>query len=378
MPMLPLTIAAMLAALVAATCGEAFAEDAAASVPPAPERASLTVTTDAVIRESVATTVSGTGLVEPWQEASVGASVGGLALTEVRVEEGQSVAAGDVIARLDASLLDAELAQSQAALRSAEASYAAAVSANERGQRLGRSGSLAAETIEQRETAVQTSAAAVEQARASVKTLEVQIDRTIVRAPFAGIVSSRPAVLGTIVAAGTEIVRLQRDGRLQAAVKLPEQYLSGISVGDAAEISGPNGATIAAKVAGIAEIVDPTTHLGLVRIDLPKDAGLRAGMFVRAGVSAKGDEATTVASSALTFREGRPAVFVVGDDLAVTLTPVSVGTRGPDRVAVEGALSPGERVVTSGAGFLNDGATVRIVSKSAGSEAGASERETVR
>lgn len=346
--------------------GAALAQEAAqAAVPPASERVSLTVTTDAVRRESVAAKISGTGLVEPWQEVVVAASTGGLALTEINALEGQRIEAGAIVARLDSSLLQAELAQSEAQQRSAEASYAAALSANERGQRLGRSGSLAAETIEERATAVETTRAAVEQAKAAVRTLEVQLDRTVIRAPFAGVVSSKPATLGTIVQAGAEILRLQRDGRLEAAIKLPEQYLAGIEAGDTADVTGPDGTVHSARIASIAETVDPATHLGTVRIKLPAQARLKAGMFVRAAVSAGGAETMTVASAALTFREGRPAVFVVGADNQVFLKPVEIGTRGADRVAVTGALEEGQRVVTSGAGFLNDGASVRVVSQAA-------------
>ncbi|KQT52783.1 MULTISPECIES: efflux RND transporter periplasmic adaptor subunit [unclassified Aureimonas] len=361
----PLLCLLTLATFASAASATRAQDAASAAVPPTQERVSLTVTTDAVRRESVAAKVSGTGLVEAWQEVAVGAPTGGLALVEILAEEGDRVEAGAVVARLDASLIEAELAQSQAQQRSAEASFSAAVSANERGQRLGKSGSLAAETIEERQTAVETTRAAVEQAKAAVRTLEVQLDRTVIRAPFAGRVSSKPATLGTIVQAGAEILRLQREGRLEAAIRLPEQYLAHIAVGDAADVTGPDGAVLQARIASIAETVDSASHLGTVRIGLPGDTKLKAGMFVRAGVSAGGEQTMTVASGALTFREGRPAVFVVGANNQVFLKPVEVGTRGGDRVAVSGALSEGERVVTSGAGFLNDGAVVRVVSQAA-------------
>lgn len=354
-PMILLALSLVLGAALPAAAQEAASAAAA----------SLTVTVDAVRSESVATEISATGLVVAAEEATVSATAGGLALTEVMVHEGDTVTAGQIVAQLDNALIKAQIAEQQAAIASAEASFATAVSANERGQRLAKTGALSAETAEERQTTVKTTEAALAQARAALGTLQVQLDRTIVRAPFAGIVSAKPATLGITVQTGTEIMRVQRDGALRAAIDVPEQYLAALSAGDTAAVTGPSGETIDGAIALIGETVDTATHMGRVEIDLPAGSNLKAGMFVRAKISAGGAPAMTVAESALTWRDGKTAVFVVAADNAVALKPVDTGTRQDGRVAVVGGLAEGDRVVTAGAGFLNDGNTVRVVTEQA-------------
>ncbi|WP_188851077.1 efflux RND transporter periplasmic adaptor subunit [Aureimonas glaciei] len=356
-PMILLALSLAVSAIV-----PAGAQDAVA-----PAAASLTVTTDAVRSETVATRISATGLVIAAEEATVSATAGGLVLTEVLAHEGDQVAAGEILARLDGALIEAQIAEQEAAIASAEASFATAVSANERGQRLAKTGALSAETAEERQTTVKTTEAALAQARAALGTLQVQLDRTIVRAPFAGIVSAKPATLGITVQTGTEIMRVQRDGALRAAIDVPEQYLAALSTGDGAAVTGPSGKTIDGTIALIGETVDSATHMGRVEIGLPPQSNLKAGMFVRATISAGGSPAMTVAESALTWRDGKTAVFVVAADNAVALKPVDAGTRQDGRVAVTGDLAEGDRVVTAGAGFLNDGNTVRVVTEQAAS-----------
>jgi RND family efflux transporter MFP subunit len=356
----PMIILAL--SLVVSPIVPAVAQDAAA-----PAAASLTVTTDAVRSETIATQISATGLVIAAEEATVSATASGLALTEVLVHEGDQVAAGEILARLDSALIKAQIAEQEAAIASAEASFATAVSANERGQRLAKTGALSAETAEERLTAVKTTEATLAQARAALGTLQVQLDRTVVRAPFAGIVSAKPATLGITVQTGTEITRVQRDGALRAAIDVPEQYLVSLSAGDRATVAGPSGTAIEGTIALIGETVDSATHMGRVEIGLPQGSDLKAGMFVRATISAGGSPAMTVAESALTWRDGKTAVFVVASDNAVALKPVDAGTRQDGRVAVTGDLAEGDRVVTAGAGFLNDGNTVRVVTEQAAS-----------
>lgn len=272
---------------------------ASAEAAPQGSLPSLTVTTDPVRLETVPEVISGTGLVTAWQEATIGASAGGLVLTEIGVGEGDRVEKAQVLARLDGALLRAQIAEEQAAIASAQATYEIAVSSSERGRRLARTGDLSSQLIEERETTVKTAAAALGQATAALKTLEVQLDRTVIRAPFAGIVSAKPATVGSIVQASTEILRIQRDGALRVSLDLPEQYLPKIAVGDACKVTGSGGSEIPGKVALIGETVDPRTHLGTVEIELPAGSKLKAGMFVRAAIASGGADAMTVAESAL-------------------------------------------------------------------------------
>lgn len=344
--------------------------EAVASTPAvtASQPASLTVTTDTVRSDTLGQTIVGNGVVMAHREVIVGSEASGLRLTDVLVKQGDRVEEGQVIARLDDSLLNAQLAEQDAAIDSAEATLANAVSTSERSQRLVKSGTVSRETAEQNATTVATARAAVAQAEAARKTLDVQLQRTEIRAPFAGIVSARPAVPGIIVQASTEIARIQENGALEARVDLPEHAVSALQPGTDAVVTAPDGRQIAAKLGSIDEVVDADTHLALAVIPLPQEASLKAGMFVTAKISTGGTESLTVADRALTWQEGKTAVFRVGADDTVAAVPVAVGARSEGRVAVAGDLAAGDRVVTSGAGFLQDGNTVRLVTEQASTD----------
>jgi len=123
---------------------------------------------------------------------------------------------------------------------------------------------------------------------------------------------------------------------------------------------------VTGTVRAVAPTVDPQTRNGIVYVDLPPAAGkaLSAGMFTRGEFDLGQRPALTLPQSAVLLREGFAYVFRIdpgGNDLAkVTLTKVGTGRRLEQRIEVIG-LDPGDTVVASGAGFLADGDTVRIV-----------------
>ncbi|RWA84509.1 efflux RND transporter periplasmic adaptor subunit [Mesorhizobium sp.] len=324
------------------------------------QAAALTVSVETVVSRQIASSVGATGTVAAWQEATIGAEESGLRLTDVLVKEGDHVKAGDVVARLDGALLKAQLAEEKAAVAQAQATLDSALSAARRADKLLASNAVSAETAEDKATAVRTGKAGVEQAEAAAERLQAQLDRTTIRAPFDGIVSSKPAVAGSIVQAGTELMKIVRDGRLEVGVLVPEKDLASISAGQPANIVDASGRAFSGSVSQIAETVNSTTRLGTVYVAVGDGSGLKPGMFARVTVETAASRQLTVAETALVWHAGKPAVFVVGDDGKVTERPVVTGTRQNGRVAIESGLSEGDRVVVAGAGFLNDGNLVRV------------------
>ncbi|MCP9231416.1 efflux RND transporter periplasmic adaptor subunit [Mesorhizobium sp. LMG 17147] len=322
--------------------------------------ATLTVSVEKVVPQTVTSSVSATGTVAAWQEATIGAEESGLRLTEVLVAEGDHVKAGDVVARLDDSLLKAQLAEEKAAVAQAQATLDSALSAAARANKLLASNAVSAETAEEKATAVKTGKASVDQAQAAAERLQAQLDRTTIRAPFDGIVSSKPAVKGSIVQAGTELMKIVRDGRLEVGALVPEKDLAAISAGQPANIVDAAGRAFSGSVSQIAETVNSTTRLATVYVAIGEGSGLKPGMFARVTIETTASRQLTVAETALVWHAGKPAVFVVGDDGKVTERPVVTGTRQNGRVAIESGLSEGDRVVVAGAGFLNDGNLVRV------------------
>ncbi|TIV13250.1 MAG: efflux RND transporter periplasmic adaptor subunit [Mesorhizobium sp.] len=356
-----LLLLALLVALAAVAALKAYgrATPELATQTPAPA-ATLTVSVEKVVAQTVTSSVSATGTVAAWQEATIGAEESGLRLTEVLMAEGDHVKAGDVVARLDDSLLKAQLAEQKAAVAQAQATLDSALSAAARADRLLASNAVSAETAEDKATAVKTGKASVDQAEAAAQRLQAQLDRTTIRAPFDGIVSSKPAVAGSIVQAGTELMKIVRDGRLEVGVLVPEKDLAAISAGQPANIVDASGRAFSGNISSIAETVNSTTRLATVYVTVGEGSGLKPGMFARVTIETASSRQLTIAETALVWHDGKPAVFVVDDQGKVGAHPVATGTRQNGRVAIESGLSESDRVVVAGAGFLNDGNLVRV------------------
>lgn len=367
-----LVLAAVLIVLVAMAAlnayGRSTVEPTAQAV--AAPRASLTVAVEKVRSEAIASSISATGTVAAWQEATVGAETSSLKLTEVLVSEGDHVRAGDVVARLDASVLKAQLAEQKAAVDQAQATLDTAISAAGRADRLLASKAISAETAEDKATAVKTGRASVEQARAAADRLQAELDQATIRAPFDGIVSSRPAVAGSIVQAGTELMKIIRDGRLEVGVLVPEKDLPLVKVGQAASVVDASGRTFAGSVSSIAETVSSTTRLATVYVALGEGSGLKPGMFARVSIAGATSQRLDVAEAALVWQDGKPRVFVVDAAGKATARTVTTGAHRNGRVAIESGLSEGDSVVVAGAGFLSDGNLVRIADGQAATDAG--------
>jgi len=322
--------------------------------------ATLTVAVEKVRSETMTSSVSATGTVSAWQEATIGAEESGLRLIDVLVKEGDRVKAGDVVARLDDLLLKAQLAEQKAAVVQAQATLDSALSAAARADKLLASNAISTETAEEKTTAVKTGRAAVEQAEAAADRLQAQLDRTIIRAPFDGTVSCKPTVAGSIVQAGTELMKIIRDGRLEVGVLVPEKDIAAISVGKSARIADAAGRSFSGSVSSIAETVNSTTRLATVYVGIGEGSGLKPGMFARVSIETGSARQLSVAETALVWHDGKPAVFVIDGTGKAGARPVVTGPRQDGRVAVESGLSEGDSVVVAGAGFLSDGNLVRV------------------
>ncbi|TPO21508.1 efflux RND transporter periplasmic adaptor subunit [Mesorhizobium sp. CU2] len=360
----------LLALLVVAAVVVALNAYGRATPEPAPaatrvRAATLTVAVEKVVPQTVTASISATGTVAAWQEATIGAEENGLRLTEVLVQEGDHVKLGDVVARLEDTLLKAQLAEQKAAVAQAQATLESAQSAAARAQKLLASNAISTETAEDKTTAVKTGRAALDQAEAAADMLQAQLDRTTIHAPFDGIVSTRPAVAGSIVQAGTELMKIVRDGRLEVGVLIPEKDLAAISVGQQATITDAAGRDFSGSVSSIAETVNSTTRLATVYVSVGEGSGLKPGMFARVSIATASSSLLSVAEAALVWHDGKPAVFVVDGAGKANARPVVTGTRQDGRVAIQSGLSEGDSVVVAGAGFLSDGNLVRVVAAEA-------------
>ena len=327
--------------------------------------AAMTVIAASVEKSEVTRSITATGNVVAWREISISSEVGGLAVTEIAVDEGDVVVKGQVLARLSHDLTTAGISKQRAAVDELQASLAIARSDAARAHSVS-SGMISAQTIEQRETLVKTTEAKLEAAQAQLDEAGARHRQTIIVAPAAGTIASRSVAIGQVVQVGVEMFRLIQDNRVEVDTRVLESDLLSAGAGQPATIFGPTGKSEQGTVRIVSPIVDAKTRLGTVRIALSGDTRLRPGMFARVEFAVESKLALTVPLKALVWRDARAHVFKVGRDNLVSLTEVGIGSGVADNVEVVRGLDVDDRIVTQGAGLLNDGDAVNVKTASVG------------
>jgi len=270
--------------------------------------------------------------------------------------EGDAVAAGAVVARIEDRALRAALAAAEADRDAAEADRA-------------RSATLLLHGAASPREAEQATARAAA-ARAAAAAARDALGYAELRAPFAGRVAAQPANVGDVVMPGTPLLEIDGEGGLEVVATVDEDGVAGLSPGAhvAVDVDGQTS-PIEGAVRAVAPSGDAVTHRTQVRVDLPATTGVRSGMFARlrlapapaAGGAAKGaaveGERLVVPESALLRRGGLAGVFVVSEGRA-RLRWIAVGEPEDGTVEVRAGLRDGERVVTDPAGLV-DGVAVK-------------------
>ena len=354
----PRLLALALAALVAINAG---ADDKAAAS--APAKAALTVTVAQPQTTTLARAITANGNIAAWQEASIGTEANGLRLAEVKVNVGDVVKRGQVLASFAPDTLNADVAQTRAAVAEAEATLADAAANAQRARTLQATGALSDAAINQYLTAERTAQARLDAQKAMAQTQALRLKQTRVLAPDNGVISARSATVGAVLPAGQELFRMIRQGRLEWRAEVAASDMAALKPDMVALVTAGNATPIKGTVRMVAPTVDPQTRNGLVYVDLPASTAARAGMFARGEFEIGTGSGLTLPQSAVLLRDGFSTVLRVGADSKVSLVKVSVGRRVGDRIEITGGIDASARVVSSGAGFLADGDTVRVVAK---------------
>ena len=320
----------------------------------------LTVDVVAPTAQTLARTVAASGSVAARDELVVGSDAGGVRLTEVLVDVGDTVRRGQLLARGDDAQLLAQLAQQDAQIKQARAERSQADANLERAERVEDSGLYSVEAVQTRRTSALQAAAKVELAEAQKRELEVRIAHTRVVAPAAGVVARRSATVGAVMQSGQELFRVIRDGELEWLAELPDHALARISAGATVKIGVEGGESVAGTVRLVAPTIDARSRNGVVYVSLPKGAPLKPGGHARGEIVVASAAVQTLPEAVVLTRDGQPFVYVVDDRAVAHLQRIETGERQRGVVEVTGGLPAGSRVVATGAGFVKDGERVRI------------------
>ena len=304
----------------------------------------------AVTRGSLAREATVAGVLAPVRAIGVNSQVGG-ALLSMRVEEGDVVRAGQVLAEIDSREIRAQL-------RSAEASLALAKSTAERSAALLKDRVVTAAEYERDQ-------AAYASAQASVDALRTRLGYASVRAPFAGVITEKRNEAGDVVGAQSRLFTLADVSTLVVRVQVSELDITGISEGQNAAVSvdALGGTTFNGRVRRIFPAADSVTRMVPVEVGLAGVAArqLRPGYLAR--VTVKLGERTGVllapANAIVGSRDARAAYVKIGEK--VERRPVRIGQTSGSFVEILEGLQPGDTVVSVGADQLRDGAQIRVV-----------------
>jgi HlyD family secretion protein len=360
----PVSIAAyaIFIALTGLFTTQIYAQDAKKPVATASApKAALTVAFVSPSTSALGLQLSANGNVAAWQEAIIGAEVNGLKLLEVRVNVGDLVKRGQVLAIFSADTARADVLQVQASLAEAQATAAEAAANAQRARSLQDTGAMSTQQINQFTTAEQTANARVEAARALVSAAQVRLKNGQLTAPDNGVISARSATVGAVVGAGSELFRMIRQGRLEWRAEVTSSEVARIKPGTPVAVTAASGAQVQGKVRIVAPTVDPVTRNALVYVDLPQNPGVKAGMFAKGEFGLGSVTALTLPQQALVLRDGFSYAMRIEPGNKVTQVKLQTGRRMGDAVEITQGAKVGERFVASGAAFLADGDTVRVV-----------------
>ncbi len=309
----------------------------------------------------VADRVTAIGSISARRDMPVGVAGEGGMVSAIRVEAGQFVGRGQVLAEIDSAVQRAQLAQLEAGVVQARADLRLAQSELERAQALVSRGFISRADIDRRTATRDSAQARVGVAQAQVREMQERIARLAIRAPEAGLVLQRMVEPGQVVSPGSgALYRIAAGGQMELRAQVAEQDMPQLKVGQTATVTpvgSPN--SYAGNVWLLEPVIDPQTRQGVARVALPASPDIRAGGFANVAIDGVRAQRPVIPQSAVQTDASGSSVLVVLPDGTVQKRPVKVGTISTAGVAITEGLSGTEQVVMSAGAFLTPGEKVK-------------------
>ncbi len=340
----------------------------AAAAPPADTRADTAparvaeVTVGHPTRQVVRTDVEVPGTFVPFDETTISAEGAG-PIVEIRVDEGDRVAKGQVLVVQDTTKAALAVAQAEALLEQARASYARAKADLDRKRQLFEERTIPQNQFDSFKAQHDAAAAAVDAARSTLALARRQLQELTVVAPYAGVIKERRVAVGTYARPGDALVVLMRVDPLKLQFEVPEKYAarvrSGLDV--QAAVAALPGRVFTGTVRTVSPALAVQSRAVKVEATVPNGRyDLKPGFFATVRVRlASLAGSVTIPHSALVRREGVEHVFVVRGD-RVEPVRVETGAETADLVEVMTGLTEADAVVVAGAETLQAGDRVKV------------------
>ncbi len=268
----------------------------------------------------------------------------------IHFREGQKIRQGEPLVTLDQEEYQAQLASSAAQLALEQSSY-------RRLQDMDRQQLTSQQNLDEAKAKLDT-------ARAQQELNRVHLSKTVIRAPFDGMIGLRKISPGAYVKPGDDIVALESLGAMKLDFRVPETYLARLAVDQrlAARVDAYPEQSFEGTIYAIEPALDEETRTVLLRARLPNPHNqLRPGLFARVSlILERREDALVVPEQAIVPVGQTTFVYRVADGKAV-MTPVKLGLRRPGLVEILEGLSAGDLVVTDGQLKIRDGAAVQVL-----------------
>jgi RND family efflux transporter MFP subunit len=337
--------------------------------PGANKTAAPAVTVTQVGVSATPTTVSIVGTIGARYDMPIGVEGDAGRVSAIYVEAGDHVKRGQLLARLNVSVLEPQVANLAAALEQAKAEAELAQAEAKRADAVGASGALSAEETQRRRSSAVTAEAKVKVAAAMLAEAQARLDRAQVRAPVDGVILTRNVEVGqTATPGGEALFRLSEGGEVELRGQVSEQDLPLLKVGQPVDVhlTGTTQ-TYEGHVRLLGAVIDPTTRLGTIRVALTPDPNLRPGAFARAEVTISNAARVVLPQTAVLSDDKGSYVYIVNADNKVERRGVHVSGIVANGVTISEGLGAKDQVVATAGGFLQQGEVVRPVLQQSGS-----------
>jgi len=331
----------LIAALVAAVLG--------CSAPNAPTRRSgatkANLTTIAIAPESARREQIWDGVVEATNQATMSAQTAGR-IVELPYDVNDYVEAGAVIVRFTNVEQQSGQRRAQAQISAAQAAYDEAQANYKRIADIYERKLVAKAQLDQATAQRDSARAALESAQAALREASQQVDYTVVRAPYSGIVTKRFVQVGESVRAGQPLIAGLSLNELRINVQVPQSAVDAIRRYHAADVllDSDGAKRVSAAKLTVFPYADPETHTFSVRLDLsPQETGLYPGMTVKAAFTIGEAQRLLIPAAALLQRSELTGVYVLADG-NIRLRQIRTGHRFGDRIEVLAGLANGEQI----------------------------------
>ena len=303
------------------------------------------------------------GSLEPEWSATVRAEVAG-SVVQASAEQGQRVARGEVLARLDETAIRDSYLSAQSGVRSAEMAAQVAERNAERTEKLAQAGAVAERDLEQARWSAQNARAQLADARARFALAEKQLDKTRVRAPAAGVVSARQVQAGDAVQPGSPMFTVVDPSRMKLEASVPATQLGAVRIGAPVEftVTGYEGRTFTGVVTRINPVADPTTGQVRLSIAIPNAGGtLVGGLFAEGRVASETRTGVVAPMTAVAQRGLRPSVVRITNGRTERVdVELGLADDRTERVEILRGVTAGDTLLLGAAQGIAPGTPVRV------------------